>query len=758
MKKFLPLFLSAALALSSCESTVESYDASKSNDVSFTSDINKRLTRVTGNSFDTSDEISVFAVEGSSIYADNVKYIYDDTKFSSATPISYESGDQSLAFSAVYPYSADYAGSTLSFAAQVNQAEASAYAGSDLLISHIDATSERTPKLSFDHKMAMINMTVKTDMSITSVASVIKAKTGVEYDVVANTVAPSGEVESVIPMTSGVNMDETSLIFEMSAIVAPQTIAAGEVFVSLNVDGVDYEWQVSSDFDLEPGHKYECEVTAVGSSAEALDVTFECGEIGDWSDGGDLDGGKEEPCTDFSSELVSVSNTDIVINVDKGSYKGNFFVGRTETMFYPGSPEQFATALINVENNHGTDLSVVDNKKVFSEGGEISLAKGWDIYANTEYYVIAFGIDDEGNIMTNIEEFKVTTDEFASAATIDFTIDSVSTKSIVLSTDPSDEIGNYTYGIIDLPYFENTLGGDVATTADLIASVYETYQEYGLMDFGVADGVFILNGPATFDVYEVWSIEKSTTYKVLVFGVDAEGKVNTGISIQECTTPASDEPQADTSAWYGTWTLTSASSQVDGGPLSVDVIIKEGANSADVDVYGWDISANRWVIPMPASVNADGNLEFATETFMGTADSGDIYFRSLGFVGGSYQGYYFINGGFAAMTASLASDGQSASAVGAEGTITDGAPFTITTMLMTLKDTSGAVYSFYTDEALGFDQVEKLVGPYTLTKKSDDTTVPSAAPATKVLANIDVVDAAIIKALEGRSFKKAAIR
>ena len=97
--------------------------------------------RATETYFETNDAIGVFAVEssgsdvagvlsGNGNYADNVRYVYDGSQFTSASGIEKVDG-VSLYYHAVYPYCAD-AKATYEFDIQTNQ-QGTGYTESDLL-------------------------------------------------------------------------------------------------------------------------------------------------------------------------------------------------------------------------------------------------------------------------------------------------------------------------------------------------------------------------------------------------------------------------------------------------------------------------------------------------------------------------------------------------------------------------------------------------------------------------------------------------
>ncbi len=318
MKKLTSIFLVASLALASCEQSVEDFSAINSDEVSFTSQINDRLTKVTSSDFESGDVISVFAAEGMSIVSDNVKYIYNNGKFTSSTPIVYESKEQELAFTALYPYNDEYSVNDLSFQAETNQAEGDNFEMSDLMASFVSSTSSRTPDLVFKHLLSLIDVEIKSDVEIESSSLTINAKTGAELNALTSEFSAIGDVNEVTPLCESLE--------HYKAVVAPQSVNAGETLISFVLNGVSYDWVVSSNIDLESGYKYSCVVT-VSENEEGVSVSFE-GDINPWTDGGELNGDIVEggnDVVDLSSEGTAncYIATPGVASSFSAQYKGN---------------------------------------------------------------------------------------------------------------------------------------------------------------------------------------------------------------------------------------------------------------------------------------------------------------------------------------------------------------------------------------------------------------------------------------------------
>ncbi len=199
------------------------------------------------------------------------------------------------------------------------------------------------------------------------------------------------------------------------------------------------------------------------------------------------------------------------------------------------------------------------------------------------------------------------------------------------------------------------------------------------------------------------------------------------------TEPEPAENSEEYYEWIGTWEVTSASSKISGEAITTEVIISEDSTKADAyNIYGWCLSSLRWDYAMPATFDSATNgWSVAAQNSLGdvtlSSTTYALSYDAIGYIGGSYANYYFITGNYNALNATMGDDKASGSVAGSSSTITDGTEYTISTML--ISGTSGSsIYTFYTDDSLNLDNNEMMVGPFTLKKISDDTSLPSSAP------------------------------
>ncbi len=323
--------LGVVAALVSCQKS-EVSEVSTANSVSFYSTINE-MTRVNGNSFESGDQISVFALEGETSFAENVAYLYTGSLFASSSPITYASSDQLLSFYAIYPYS-DSAATAFDFEIATDQT--TDVESSDLLVASVADSHELTPDLQFKHKFAKINVNVE---GVEDVEVAVTAMNLVSCDVVADTYEGSGNTTAITPVVTGEG--------SYSAIVAPQTIYSTGVFVSVSFNGTTVSWVPESNIEIKSGYMYTCSV-----SIESGEVTF-AGMIESWNDGGDLSGDIEEAAdgtylADFSA--TSYPEEDVWVISDTTAQTADFLGFSAALVALESSGRQISVEFPNLES------------------------------------------------------------------------------------------------------------------------------------------------------------------------------------------------------------------------------------------------------------------------------------------------------------------------------------------------------------------------------------------------------------------------
>lgn len=235
-------------------------------------------TRVTGLHFDTGDRIGLTIAKGAVPYAENVLMTYDGTAFTAPGLLWYTDLNEKSVLTAYYPYAEGGRPDEFTVAADQTQGNAS----SDLLAAvKTDVTPVSAPVgMIFYHVMSQLTIVVanSSDATVTGVS--------------VGGLVPTAEINYSVPKAaakSGVAAAEVKA-FEVTpgasyrAVLVPQQ-AALTVTVTMS-DGGSRSKTLSS-AQLESGMRYDMSLLVTN---EEIEIALS-GDIGDWGDGGSLDGG-----------------------------------------------------------------------------------------------------------------------------------------------------------------------------------------------------------------------------------------------------------------------------------------------------------------------------------------------------------------------------------------------------------------------------------------------------------------------------------
>ncbi|MFR9603134.1 MAG: fimbrillin family protein [Rikenellaceae bacterium] len=303
MKNIAILLLSIiTLSLASCKSDDSTtLDLLGSKSISFYSEI----TRVSGNTFEVDDIISVAAFDSSGdLYGDVKSYTHDGECFESSSPFVLEGGS-SLSYVATYPYT-NGIGSDFTFTIESDQTTTNGYTNSDLLTATVAETSSSKPTLQFGHKMSnlviILNITdngvAATSPTVTDLK--ISALNTATCNIANNSFVATGVSTAITP--SVVTTDT-----QYSAIIAPQYVAISTAFASVTINGEIYTWNVTSGVTFASGYKYEY-TWSIDIADKSSDIQF-TGDILDWKEGSIDDSSTTSPNDTADQPIDSGSDT-----------------------------------------------------------------------------------------------------------------------------------------------------------------------------------------------------------------------------------------------------------------------------------------------------------------------------------------------------------------------------------------------------------------------------------------------------------------
>ena len=234
-------------------------------------------TRVTGLHFDTGDRIGLTISKGSAPYVENVPMTYDGTAFTASGLSWYNDLNEKSVLTAYYPYAEG--GRPDEFTVSSDQTQGNG--PSDLLAAvKTDVTPVSAPVgMIFYHVMSQLTIVVSNSSSA--------VVTGVSV----GGLVPTAEIDYSAPKAaakSGVAAAEVKACevkpgATYRAILAPQQAA---LTVTVTTDDGRSHTKTLSSAQLESGRRYDMSVLVTN---EEIQISLS-GDIGDWEDGGSLDG------------------------------------------------------------------------------------------------------------------------------------------------------------------------------------------------------------------------------------------------------------------------------------------------------------------------------------------------------------------------------------------------------------------------------------------------------------------------------------
>lgn len=221
----------------------------------------------------------------------------------------------------------------------------------------------------------------------------------------------------------------------------------------------------------------------------------------------------------------------------------------------------------------------------------------------------------------------------------------------------------------------------------------------------------------------------STEYIAIAKVTDAAG--NSTIKSATATTESAGEASDAYKAWLGTWTVTSASSQVNKAPVSFDVVFAQKVANVSYAITGWGIDVLRddaKLMPTAKFDSAAGGITIQNDQFLannGGETPGKINFAANVAYNGSYA---WVSGtGFNGLSGSLSADKQTATIACGVANIDGVGELPVNGMEVILWGNDGKVYVF--GPATGYTKSDYPIGPYTMTKKSASSALPASKSA-----------------------------
>lgn len=226
---------------------------------------------------------------------DNIKVTKDGSNWKPATQMLWQNSTTPVDILAYAPYQETtedangkvkvYGNNDYAFAVQADQSKANDYT-SDFIVYRqknftpgTELNANQAVDITFSHLLSQLNLTIELrDQFNTNNNTVTK---GFVTDVKVNGTIISSKVDfsaspisvqvdgtqaaAITPETTGFTPAENATahaVFNYSAIVIPQTVAAGKFSISFKVDGTEYIWTATDAVTFESGKKHELHLLA----------------------------------------------------------------------------------------------------------------------------------------------------------------------------------------------------------------------------------------------------------------------------------------------------------------------------------------------------------------------------------------------------------------------------------------------------------------------------------------------------------------
>ncbi len=223
--------------------------------------------------------------------------------------------------------------------------------------------------------------------------------------------------------------------------------------------------------------------------------------------------------------LSSISDSEITIETTTDSQMGNYFVGVIPKVDNSNIDLQSqALSLLSSVNN--LDCESVDNQYIFDGDSNIVLGEQWEISAQNDYIVLAFGIDASGEFITsNIASLSVTTtgseEVLEELTSVKISVVEVSDKTIVISTQADEQVESYMIGIATLSDYVSIYNYNTRALAEDQASS---------IDLDNIDNIYLYSGDYEIDLSEIYSLTSYTDYIIYSAVVNSDGTLGSIIS------------------------------------------------------------------------------------------------------------------------------------------------------------------------------------------------------------------------------------
>ncbi len=247
---------------------------------------------------------------------------------------------------------------------------------------------------------------------------------------------------------------------------------------------------------------------------------------------------KDELVGEFSFEITSSDYLNPIAEVTPSdSFEdGNYLVGVVSQEDYAVKYEEDLTKIAEYVidcaekgrvDSGDVDFGVVDDRYVFSGVSEVLLTYWCPIEAEKDYVVVAFGVDVDGEITSNISNVMMTTTYESDDLILN--VINTSTDNIQLSITTRPSVGMYYLAPIPTAELEYSYSGDVELAISAaIAEHIGVLAGHG-DDKIIVDDAFVYEGDNLVNLGDWWRLDEDFEYTIMACGITETGDKTTEV-------------------------------------------------------------------------------------------------------------------------------------------------------------------------------------------------------------------------------------
>ena len=169
---------------------------------------------------------------------------------------------------------------------KADQSTANDFAASDYISAEKQTVRFDDPTLTFSHRTARVTVILREGAGINDLTGAEVYVTGLSTD--------GGNPATISTYASG--------NYTYEALAAPQTVAAGEPFIQVDLNGGTFYFRPQNSVELKPGSRYTYTVNVTAKGLELVGCT-----IGGWADGGGETGNAEDLGYSYNADTHTYS-------------------------------------------------------------------------------------------------------------------------------------------------------------------------------------------------------------------------------------------------------------------------------------------------------------------------------------------------------------------------------------------------------------------------------------------------------------------